>query len=168
MDQRTLVDAHSALTSTHPATWKVHCFSAADFGIHGAPPIIRPQGLWLKENSEKFVLGKEIGAYLTLRATFAKSRACEQNWSAKLGGDEVHRMPSHLKLATPVRRKLYMVNLRPITRPAGQNLVVRGSSRPCICYNPESCVRESFSENQIKSSLHTQLPLKQSCRVSRV
>ena len=32
--------------------------------------VIRPQGLWLKENSEKFVLGKEIGAYITLRAAF--------------------------------------------------------------------------------------------------
>ena len=31
--------------------------------------IFRPQGLWLKENSEKFVLGKEIGAYLMLRVT---------------------------------------------------------------------------------------------------
>ena len=47
---------------------------------------VRPQGLWLKENSEKFVLGKEIGAYLTLRATFrdiCKKRA----YAAKLAGE---------------------------------------------------------------------------------
>jgi len=61
--------------------------------------------------------------------TFAKSELRQQNWSAKLGGDEVHRMPSHLKPATSMCDQLYMDNLRPITRPAGQNLVFKGRAQ---------------------------------------
>ena len=49
-------------------------------------------------------------------ATFAKSDLTQQNWLAKLGGDEVHRMPSHLKCGTSMCDQLCMDNLRPITR----------------------------------------------------
>ena len=54
---------------------------------------------------------------------FQKARD-EQNWPAKIGGDEVHGITFNWFVGPSMCDQLYMDNLRPITHPADQNLEI--------------------------------------------